>query len=94
LSGCEKALIIDLRDRGLLRRQMEVIFGYNREGFVRHRLARFVEDTIVLDLKAIKNLEDIHLAAARCDLEVAGKLQGLLQNFANTTIATKRAVDS
>ena len=67
----EKALIIELRKRGLaVQDQMEVIIGYDGEEVGRHRIDLFVEDTIVVDLKAIKNLEDIHFAVVRSQSQV------------------------
>src|SRR5271168_3263727 len=66
----EKALIIELKKRGLaLQSQMEVIISYDGEEVGLHRLDLFVEDTIVVDLKAIKNLDDIHFAVVRSQLK-------------------------
>jgi GxxExxY protein len=50
----------------------------------------FVEDTVVVDLKAIKNLEDIHFAVVRSQLKAVGRQHGLLLNFARTTLEPKR----
>ena len=83
-SVSEKALIIELRKRGLaVQDQMEVIIGYDGEEVGRHRLDLFVEDTIVVDLKAIKNLDNIHFAVVRSQLKAVGRQHGLLLNFAN-----------
>ena len=49
----------------------------------------FVEDTIVVDLKAIKNLEDIHFAIVRSQLKAVGKQHGLLLNIAKTMLEPK-----
>jgi GxxExxY protein len=74
----EKALIIELKKRGLaLQDQMEVIIVYDDEEVGRHRLDLFVEDTIVVDLKAIKNLEEIHFAIVRWQLRAVGRQHGL-----------------
>ena len=87
----EKALIIELKKRGLaVQDQMEVIIAYDGEEVGRHRLDLFVEDTIVVDLKAIKNLEDIHFAVVRSQLKAVGRQHGLLLNFAKTTLEPKR----
>ena len=68
-SVSEKALIIELKKRGIaVQDQMEVIITYDGNEVGRHRLDLFVEDTIVVDLKAIKNLEDIHFAVVRSQL--------------------------
>jgi GxxExxY protein len=89
----EKALIIELRKRGLpVRDQMEFIIEYDGEEVGRHRLNLFVEETIVVELKAIKKLEDIHFAIVRSNLKAVGRKHGLLLNFAKTTLEVKRVI--
>ena len=91
----EKALIIEPKKRGLaLRDQMDVIVAYDGEEVGRHRLDLFVEDAIVVDLKAIKNLEDIHFAVLRSQLKAVGRQHGLLLNFAKITLEPKRVIAS
>jgi GxxExxY protein len=53
-----------------------------------------VEDTIVVELKAIKNLEDIHFAVALSNLKAVGRKHGLLLNFAKTTLNAMRVIAS
>jgi GxxExxY protein len=89
----EKALIIELKKRGLaLQNQMEVTIFYDGDEVGRHRVDLLVEDTIVVDLKAVKNLEDIHFAVVRSQLKAVGKQHGLLLNFAKTTLEPKRVI--
>ena len=89
----EKALVIELRKRGFaVREQMEVIIEYDGEEVGRHRIDLFVEDTIVVELKAIKDLEDIHFAVARSYLKAVGRKHGLLLNFAKITLEAKRVI--
>jgi len=91
----EKALIIELRKRGLeLVNQKEVIVTYDEKEVGRHRLDLLVEDTIVVDLKAIKNLEDIHFAVVRSQLKAVRRQHGLLLNFAKPTLEAKRVIAS
>jgi GxxExxY protein len=91
----EKALIIELKKRGLaVQDQMDVIISYDGEEVGRHRLDLLVEDTIVVELKAIKNLEDIHFAVVRSQLKAVGRQHGLLLNFAKTTLEPKRVIAS
>jgi GxxExxY protein len=57
----ENALIIELKKRGMaVQDQMEVMITYDGHEVGRPRVDLFVEDTIVVDHKAIKNLEDIN----------------------------------
>jgi len=74
--------------------QMEVVIAYDGQEVGRHRLDLLVEDTIVVDLKAIKNLEDIHFAVVRSQLRAVGRQHGLLLNFNKTTLEPKRVIAS
>jgi GxxExxY protein len=89
----EKALIIELRKRGLaVQHQIKVTVTYDGKEVGHHRLDLLVEDTIVVDLKAIKNLEDIHFAVVRAQLKAVGREHGLLLNFGKTTLEPKRVI--
>jgi len=91
----EKALVIELKKRGLaVQEQIETIILYDGEELGRHRLDLLVEDTIVVHLKAIKNLEDVHFAVVRSQLKAVGRQHGLLLNFAKTTLEPKRVIAS
>ena len=79
----EKALVVELKKRGLaVERQVEIIVYYAGVEVGRHVLDLFVENTIVVELKAIKNLEDVHFAIVRSYLKAADRKHGLLLNFA------------
>jgi len=58
----------------------------------RHRLDLLVDETIVVELKAIKNVEDVHFAVVRSYLNAAGRKHGLILNFAKTTLEVKRVI--
>src|SRR5580704_15224095 len=74
----EKAPVIELKKRGLrVEAQVRILITYDGVEVGRHRLDLFVEDTIVVELKAIKNLEDVHFAVVRSYLTAAGKRHGL-----------------
>jgi GxxExxY protein len=91
----EKALIIELKKPGLaVQDQKEVIIVYDGEEVGRHRLDLLVEDTIVVDLEAIKDLEDIHFAIVRSQLKAVGREHGLRLNFAKTTLQPKRVISA
>lgn len=55
-----------------------------------HRLDLLVADEVIVELKAIKNLEDIHFATVRSYLTATRKKTGLLLNFAHTKLVVKR----
>ena len=91
----EKALVLELKKRGLsVRDQLEIIICYDDQEIGRHKLDLFIEDTIVVELKAIKNLEDIHFAIARSYLKAVDRKHGLLLNFAKPTLEVKRVIAS
>jgi GxxExxY protein len=89
----EKALIIELKKRGLaVQHQVEIQIRYDDKEVGHHRLDLFVENTIVVELKAIKNLEDVHFAVVRSYLKAADRKHGLLLNFAKITLEVKRVI--
>ena len=89
----EKALMIELRKCDLqVKAQKEVIVKYDGIEVGRHRLDIFVEETIVIELKAIKDLEDIHFAIVKSYLKSVGKRHGLLLNFAKVKLEVKRVI--
>lgn len=49
---------------------------------------------MVVDLKAIKHLENIHFAVVRSQLKAVGEQHGSLMNFAKTTLENKRVIAS
>lgn len=91
----EKALVIELRKRGLtVESQKELIIEYDGVEVGRHKLDLFVENTIVVELKAIKNIEDVHFAIVRSYLRAAIQKHALILNFAKITLEIKRVIAS
>lgn len=89
----ENALIIELRKRKLkIQQQLEVPVKYDGYEVGKHRLDLLVEDIIVVELKAIKNLDDIHFAIVRSYLHAIGQKHGLLLNFAKATLEIRRVI--
>ncbi len=89
----EHALAVELHKRGLkVEEQVEVPIEYEGVEVGRHRLDLLVEETIVVELKAIKNLDNIHFAIVKSYLRAVGKEHGLLLNFAKPTLEVKRVI--
>ena len=89
----ENALVIELYKRGLeVKKQIEVPVLYEYREVGRHRLDLFVEDTIVVELKAVKALEDVHFAIVKSYLKAVGRAHGLLLNFSKTILEMKRVI--
>ncbi|MGD0898728.1 MAG: GxxExxY protein [Thermoguttaceae bacterium] len=89
----ESAMKTALRHRGIVyEAQKEVtIFFENEEAGV-HRLDLLVEGEMVVELKAVKALEDLHFAQVRSYLRATGLHVGLLLNFNAPTLIVKRVV--
>jgi GxxExxY protein len=89
----ENALIFELEKRHLgFERQKEVTIEYDGFEVGRHRLDLIVEDTIVVELKAVKHIEDIHFAIVKSYLKALGKEHGLLINFSKPVLEVKRVI--
>jgi GxxExxY protein len=58
----------------------------------KHRLDLLVEDTIVVELKVVKNIENIHFAIVKSYLKAFGKNHGLILNFAGIKLEAKRVI--
>jgi GxxExxY protein len=89
----EKALIIELRHQGLnccFQEEHEVC--YRGEPVGTHRYDILVEKELVVELKAIKALEDIHFAQVRSYLKALQLKHGLLLNFATMPLTIKRVI--
>jgi GxxExxY protein len=89
----EAALVVKLRRAGLKVEQQKALPIRYRDVLVgEHRLDLLVEDTIIVELKAISALEDIHFAIVRSYLKAAGLEHGLLLNFAAMPLTVKRVL--
>ena len=89
----ENALIIELQRQNLrIEQQKEVMIKYDGVEVGRHRLDLIVDNTIVVELKAVKNIEDIHFAIVKSYLKATGKEHGLLINFSRPVLEVKRVI--
>ncbi len=89
----ENAFAIELQRNGLpFERQKEVVIQYDGAEVGKHRLDLIVADTIVVELKAIRNIEDIHFVIVRSYLKALGKEHGLLINFSRKVLEVKRVI--
>ena len=81
----EEALAVEFALNGIaFVRQRPVTLFYKDHQIGEHRLDFVVEDLIVVELKAIRALEDIHFAIGRSYLKATGLNDGLLLNFATS----------
>ena len=58
-----------------------------------HRLDLVVENQVIVELKAVKELTDVHFAQLRSYLKATGIKVGLLLNFAKPKLEIRRVVN-
>ena len=89
----ENALRIELRHAGIpFRYQEDMPVMYRGEQAGLQRFDLLVCDQLLVELKAIKALEDIHFAQARSYLKSLRLKHGLLFNFATMPLTVKRVI--
>lgn len=89
----ENAMGVALGNRGLpFEFQKEVRVFYEGREVGLHRIDLIVQNEIVVELKAIKALDDLHFAQVRSYLKATGLHVGLLLNFNAPTLVIKRIV--
>jgi len=87
----QRALAIEMNKQGLaFVREMEMPIFYENEEIGTRRVDFFVEGKIMVELKALTELEKVHLAQALNYLEAYKMEIGLLINFGNTKLEFKR----
>ena len=87
----EAALCVEFEVRKIhYERQKSVAVQYRGHPVGEHRLDLLVEGVLVVELKAIKVLEDIFFATTRSYLKAIGVEDGLLLNFAIMPLTIKR----
>jgi GxxExxY protein len=87
----EEALEAEFEAQGIkYERQKVVAIKYRGKKVGEHRLDFLVEDTVVVELKAVLNLEKIFFVVTRSYLKATQKQIGLLINFASMRLTVKR----
>ena len=87
----QRALAIEMRLAGLsFHREMEMPIFYREEQIGTRRVDFFVEDGVMVELKALEKIEDVHKAQAINYLEAYHIADGLLINFGGLSLEFKR----
>lgn len=87
----ENALCVELDARGIRYEQQKTIAIFHRDIEVgQHRLDLIVENLILVELKAVKEIDDIFFAVGRSQMKAAGLRDGLILNFASMPLTIKR----
>jgi len=87
----QRALSIEMETRGLcFGREIEMSIFYDCINIGTRRVDFFVEEKIMVEIKAISALDDLHLAQAMNYLEAYNLPIGLLINFGGRSLEYKR----
>ena len=87
----QRSLEIEMGQEGLnFERQKEMPIIYRNQLVGSRRVDFFVDNEVMVELKAVTQLEDVHMAQAINYLEAYNVKTGLLINFGSTSLTFKR----
>jgi GxxExxY protein len=86
----EEALAIEFAGIGLSFERQKLLPVFHEHIIGEHRLDFVVEGKVIVELKAIRVLDDIHFAIVRSYLKAANLDDALLLNFATARLAVRR----
>ncbi|MEW4923750.1 GxxExxY protein [Algibacter sp. 2305UL17-15] len=87
----QRALAIEMKMQGIeFSREHEMNLSYKGYNIGTRRVDFFVEEKIMVEIKAVINLEDVHLAQAMNYVEAYNLEIGLLINFGSRSLQHKR----
>jgi GxxExxY protein len=87
----EQALAVEFALRGIaFIRQKPIPLFYRDHQIGEHRLDFVVENKIIVELKAIEALENVHFAIVRSYIKVSPLSDGLILNFSSMPLTVKR----
>lgn len=87
----QRALSIEMKMQGIeFSREHEMKLTYKDYDIGTRRVDFFVEELIMVEIKAVINLEDVHLAQAMNYVEAYDLEIGLLINFGSKSLQHKR----
>jgi len=91
----QRALAIEMAKQGLsFQRELEMQIYYDGQEIGTRRVDFLVEDKVMVELKALTTLEDVHLAQAINYLEAYKLEVGLLLNFGAKSLEYRRLIKS
>src|SRR4051812_39388537 len=90
----QRCMAVEMEKQGLgFSRELEMAVSYDGIDVGIRRVDFLVEDKIMLELKAVINLEDVHLSQALNYLEIYKLSTGLLINFGARSLQYKRLIN-
>jgi GxxExxY protein len=89
----EKCLLIELKKEGLKAEpQKDITVNYEGEAVGEFKADILVEDTIIIELKSVKQISQAHEVQLVNYLVATGKPVGLILNFSEQKVEVKRKV--
>ena len=90
----QNAVIIALKEKGInTKREFPLEVSFHEQIVGQYYVDILVEDKIILELKAVNTLTDIHKAQVINYLKATGKDVGMLVNFGNPKLEYRRFVN-
>ncbi|MEK7448868.1 MAG: GxxExxY protein [Planctomycetota bacterium] len=90
----EEALCLELNKQDIkFERQKDIKIYYEKQLIGNHRLDLLIENEIIVELKAVRNLENIHFVVVKSYLKAMELKIALLLNFAKPILEIKRIVN-
>ncbi len=87
----ENALAVEFAARGIgFERQKSIRIQHRGVDVGEHRLDFLVEESLLVEMKAVAALEDIFFVVARSQMRAAGIRDGIILNFASLPLTIKR----
>ena len=87
----EQALAVEFALHGIaFVRQKPIPLFYRDHQIGEHRLDFLVKNKVIVELKAVEALENVHFAIVRSYLKAAGLTDGLILNFSSMPLTVKR----
>lgn len=91
----QRALVVEFENRNLaFEREKEIPIFYDSENIGSRRVDFFVENIVLVEIKAVSKLENVHIAQTINYLEVFNLEIALLLNFGHTSLEFKRLINS
>ena len=91
----ERALVIELRSNGYqVEQQKEVIVKYKDQIIGKHVLDLLINKRVILELKAVKEIDPIHKQQALSYLKATGLELALVINFGARRVQSHRVVNT
>jgi GxxExxY protein len=91
----QRALAVEMEEQGLgFQRELEMPIFYREQQIGARRVDFLVQECVLVELKALLKLEEVHLAQAKNYLEAFRLEVGLLLNFGARSLEIKRLINT